>query len=76
MKFKELKGKSTEELKKLLLSKKNKIRELKFKSASGQLKNFNEIKVEKRDVARISMLLNDSMKNKKSVTKKDEQAGK
>ena len=57
MKVKELEGKSISELEKLLLSKRDKLRDLRFKASAKQLKNYHEIKLEKKDIARILMIM-------------------
>ncbi len=65
MKAKELKEKSEAELQKLLKEKREKLREARFVLATGRLKNVNEIKNIKKDIARILTLLNLKKKNKK-----------
>jgi len=62
MKFKELKNKSENELKRILSESRESSRELRFKIASKQLKNVRETRVLKGTVARVLTLL-----NKKSV---------
>jgi len=57
MKFKELKNKPEKELQKLLQENHDKLRELKFKSASDQLKNIRELRQAKKTIARILFLL-------------------
>jgi len=57
MKFKELKNKPTTELEKLLVSGREKLRELRFKVASKQLKNIREVREERRTISRILTLL-------------------
>jgi len=58
MKAEELKDKNEQELKALLEEKKKKIEELRFKAASGALKNVKEIKENKKEIARILTALN------------------
>jgi large subunit ribosomal protein L29 len=58
MKTEELKDKNEQELKILLEEKKKKIEEMRFKAASGGLKNVKEIKENKKDIARILTALN------------------
>ncbi|MEA2064779.1 MAG: 50S ribosomal protein L29 [Patescibacteria group bacterium] len=53
MKFKELKIKSKEELSGILTKNRDKIRDLRFKTANNQLKNVKEIKKLKRQIAQI-----------------------
>jgi ribosomal protein L29 len=57
MEFKELKSKSESELHHLLADFRNKIRELRFKDASKQLKNVREIRKAKGTVAQVLTLL-------------------
>lgn len=54
----ELKNKPKEELMKMLLETKAKLRELIFELESGKLKNVNEVKNAKKDIARILTFLN------------------
>jgi len=58
MKIKELREKSEKELKNLLVENREKARRLKFDLASKKLKNPNEIRQAKKDIARILTLLN------------------
>ncbi len=58
MKFKELKNKPEKELKKILGEWQEKLRELRFKVASNQLKNIREIRNTKNTITRILFLLN------------------
>lgn len=58
MDFKELKNKTPDELQILLKEKRNKLVMLRFTLSSRKLKNFNEIKETKKDIARILTLLN------------------
>ena len=57
MKMKELKIKTNEELKKLLMEMREKKRELRFKVAQKQLKNIREIRNLKVTIARILTIL-------------------
>jgi large subunit ribosomal protein L29 len=57
MKAKELRQKSEKELNKILMEKKEKLSQLNFDLASGKVKNIDEIKATKRDIARILTLL-------------------
>ncbi|PIP18016.1 MAG: 50S ribosomal protein L29 [Parcubacteria group bacterium CG23_combo_of_CG06-09_8_20_14_all_35_9] len=57
MEFKELKIKTEKELYSLLASSREKIRDLKFKIASGQLKNVREVRETKKTIAQILTLL-------------------
>jgi large subunit ribosomal protein L29 len=58
MEFKELKNKKTDELHKILVEYRYKLRDLRFKDASKQLKNVREIRVVKKTIARVMTLLN------------------
>lgn len=58
MEFKELKIKSKNELHKILAESREKLRDLRFKDASKQLKNVREIRVVRNIIARVLMLLN------------------
>lgn len=58
MKINELKQKSEAELKKLLQESREKLRELKFKIASKQLKKVREVRSVKKLIAKILTLLN------------------
>jgi len=56
MKIKELKEKTDKELDKLLNSHKDKLRELRFRVASKQLKNIREIRQIKKEISQILTL--------------------
>lgn len=71
MELKELKTKSVSELHKLLAEKREKLRELRFKDAAKQLKNVRELRVLKRDVARILTLLNAPKERTQTKEQKD-----
>lgn len=58
MEYKELKPKTENELQKTLAEERNKLRELKFKDSSKQLKNVREIRSIRKTIARILTLLN------------------
>ncbi len=57
MKIKELQSKSENELQKLLLEKRETLRAIRFKVAQRQLKKIHDIKITKKDIARILTLL-------------------
>ncbi len=57
MKVAELKQKGKEELKRELLSQREKLRQLKFDLNSGKIKNIKEIKEVKKTIARIMTIL-------------------
>ena len=68
MKFQELKNKPATELQKLLAESREKLRDLRFKAASKQLKNVREVRETKQTVARILMLLkNKTQESEKKV---------
>lgn len=58
MDFKELTTKNAAELAKLLAASQEKLRELRFKDSSKQLKNVREIRAVRQRIAQISTLLN------------------
>ena len=58
MRAKELREKTEKELSSLLAASREKLRQLRFDLASKKLKNPNEIKQIKKDIARISTILN------------------
>lgn len=62
MEFKELKNKKESELHKLLNESREKLRDLRFKDASKQLKNVREIRIVKKTIAGIFTLLNKKSK--------------
>jgi len=58
MKIKELRQKTDKELKELLINNRKKLGQLKFDLASKKLKNVNELKELRKDIARIITILN------------------
>ena len=58
MKIKELREKGIEDLKKLLSEKRESARKIRFDIATKQVKNNRQIRNDKRDIARISTLIN------------------
>jgi len=58
MDFKELKNKSQMELQKILNEERDKLRDLKFKDASKQLKNVREIREVRKIISRALTLIN------------------
>jgi ribosomal protein L29 len=58
MEFKELKTKSDSELRIILSETREKLRELRFKDASHQLKNVREIRKIRLEIAQILTILN------------------
>jgi len=63
--LKDLKMKSETELNKLLVSGREKLRDLRFKVSQNQLKNIREVRALKKRIARISTLLNQKRKSAK-----------
>ncbi len=57
MKIKELIQKKETELKRMLVEKRERLRELKFNLRSGKVKNVREVRTLKKDIARILTLL-------------------
>ena len=57
MKIKELREKSEKELKKLLASSREKLRDLRFKVSQRQLKNIREVRLVKRNIAKILTII-------------------
>jgi len=58
MKYKEIVGKTKDELQKVLGETKDKIRDLNFKIANRSLKNVRELRNAKRTIARVKTVLN------------------
>lgn len=65
MKVKELREKNIEELKKLLVEKREVSRRLRFDIATKQVKNTRQARNEKKDIARIITLINEEKINGK-----------
>jgi large subunit ribosomal protein L29 len=59
-KIKELREKNNEELNKLLAEKEEIVRKLRFEIASKQIKNVKDLKNNKKEIARILTLINES----------------
>lgn len=57
MPIKEFKQKSKEELKKILVDKGEKLREMRFNLATGKIKNAGQLRKLKKEIARILTLL-------------------
>ncbi len=66
MKAFEIKQKSKKELKEALIEKKEKLRQLRFNLASGKVKNVREIRMIKKEIARILTFLSEINSDKKS----------
>ena len=58
MKLEEIKGKTKEELNKMLKDERENLRKLRFNLASGKVKDVREIRKVKKDIARVLTLLN------------------
>ena len=62
MKIDELKNKTTDQLKSILIDLKKESFNLRFQKANGQLENTSRVKVVKRSVARVLTLINNLSK--------------
>ncbi len=62
MKISEIKKKSEEDLKNMLVREREKLRELCFKNAAGKVKNVKAISEAKKNIARILTILNQKTK--------------
>jgi len=60
MKIKEIREKNIEELKKLLSEKRELVRGFRFDIAAKQVKNVREMRLNKRDIARILTILKET----------------
>ena len=67
MKISELRLKDETELNKLLAQERNSLRELRFKVASKQIKNFKEIGIRKNNIAWIKSILSEKRISNKSA---------
>ena len=63
MKIEELKNKTLDQLKSILIDLKKEAFNLRFQKANGQLENTARVKVVKRTVARVLTLINNKEKN-------------
>ena len=63
MKIVELKNKTIDQLKSILIDLKKESFNLRFQKANGQLENTSRVKVVKRSVARVLTLINNKIKN-------------
>lgn len=59
LKAKELRSKTKEDLEKYLQEEQIKLRDLNFKKAGSQVKNFNEFRIIRRNIAAIMTVLNE-----------------
>jgi len=62
MEYKELKTKSEKELQKLLVETREKLRDLRFKAASNQIKNVREIRDVRKMISQTLFLLRQNKK--------------
>ncbi len=62
MKVEELKGKSVDELKKLILDKRKEQFNMRFQLSGGQLENTSQMRKLRRDIARIKTMMNQQLK--------------
>ena len=63
MKIEELKNKTLDQLRSILIDLKKESFNLRFQKANGQLENTARVKVVKRSVARVLTLINNKIKN-------------
>lgn len=69
MKIKEIEKKSEKEIKQLLQEKRERLRQINFSITTGKVKNVREIRLIKKDIARLLTVI-DSKKEKKDKIKK------
>jgi large subunit ribosomal protein L29 len=69
MKFEELKGKSQDELKKLLVETKKELFNFRFQKVSGELEKTHNISEARKKVARINTLLTQKASGKETPAK-------
>ena len=72
MDIKELKNKKPSDLHKILAESRDKLRDLRFKDASRQLKNVREIRQVRKTIAQVLSLLNNKKENSKPELKTQE----
>ncbi len=70
MDIKELKTKTISELHNILSDSRDKLRELRFKDSSKQLKNVREIRVIKKKIAKVLTLINKGREVKPELLEK------
>ena len=59
MKISDIRKKDEKELNKMLAQERNELRELRFKVASKQVKNYKEIKDRRKNISRIKTVMNE-----------------
>lgn len=64
MKISDLRTKDTKDLNKLLAQERNELRELRFKVASKQIKNYKEIKDRRKNIAIIKTVMTEKLLDK------------
>lgn len=69
MKIREIRAKSTQELKEMYEDLTQKLRDLNFKLASGQLKDVREVRKAKKTIARILTVLKERKEESKKKIK-------
>lgn len=69
MKIKEIEKKSEKEIKQLLQEKRERLRQINFSIATGKVKNVREIRLIKKDIARL-LTVTDSKKEQENNIKK------
>jgi len=62
MKISEIKQRSEKELKDILKKKREMLRQLRFNLAAGKVKNIREIRITRKDIARMLTILNQKSK--------------
>lgn len=67
--LKELRGKSKEELQKMLKAQREIVRDLRFKDSNRQLKNVRDLRKAKKEVAKILTVLNEQKDGKQAAKK-------
>lgn len=65
MEIKEIRNKTNNELRHLLSELRKKLDDLKFKSAQKQLKDVRDVRIVKKDIAKILMVLREQNNEKK-----------
>lgn len=70
MKAKELRDKTTEELKKDFNEMKSKLSQMRFDVKARQTKNYREVRIFRRDIARTLTIIREKSQEKKAVKEK------
>lgn len=69
MEIKEIRNKPVSELNHLLAESRKKLDDLNFKVSQNQLKNIREVRVVKKDIAKIMMALKESVQSEQKKAK-------